>query len=67
MWLKNIFLIWTSFKVVIEFVFNVASVLCLDFFDHEAGGILTPQLEIEPPNSCIGRSSPNWWIPREVS
>ena len=38
----------TTFLVFIEFVTTVVSVLCFQFFYHEACGILVPQPGIKP-------------------
>ena len=39
---------WTIFKVFIEFVNNIASILCFGFFGRKACGILVPQPGVEP-------------------
>ena len=43
----KIFLMWTIFKVCIEFV-TILLLFCFGFFGHEACGILAPRLGIEP-------------------
>ena len=46
--LKKIFLMWTIFKVFIEFVPILLLFLYFGFFGREACGILAPQPGIEP-------------------
>ena len=45
---KEFFLMWTIFKVFIEFVTVLLMFYVFGFFGHEAGGILAPQPGIKP-------------------
>ena len=54
------FLMWTIFKVFIEVVKNIASVLCVFFFFYFLCRLLAPWPENKPA-PCIGRQSLNHW------
>ena len=51
---------WTIFKVFIEFATILLLLFMFWFFDLEACGMLAPQLGIEPRTPCTGRQSPYW-------
>ena len=59
------FLMWTLFKVLIEFVQHC---FCFKFwfFGCKACGILESRLGIEPHTPCIGRWNLSHWTAREV-
>ena len=50
---KIIFLMWTIFKVFIEFCYNAASVLCFSFCASRHTGILASQPGIDPVPSAL--------------
>ena len=53
---KIFFLLWTIFKVFIEFITTLLLFSCFVFFGHEAYGVLAPWLGIEPtPASLDGK------------
>ena len=50
---KEFFLMWTIFKVFIEFFTVLLMFYVFGFFGHEAGGILAPQPGIKPSPSAV--------------
>ena len=61
----KIFLMWTIFKVFIEFVTTLLLFYVL-FFGPKARGVLTPWPWIKTHSPCIGKWSLNHWTSREV-
>ena len=62
----SLFLMWTIFKVFIEFVTILLLLFMFWFFGHKACEILVSQSGIKPTPLALEGESPNHWITREI-
>ena len=64
--LSLFFLMWTIFKVSIEFVTILLLLFMFWIFGHKACEILVSQSGIKPTPLALEGESPNHWITREI-